>query len=549
MKIESVQLPVGQPITEAYIRRTQPELESLFGSHPAEDEDWKRRVQWLKDQSESRVSAKSLAAALARYNQRFNNSEEVNLAIEAIAGGAPVVVGGQQAGLWTGPLLVIHKAISIISAARHAAQLTGQAVIPLFWIAGEDHDWDEANHAHIVNQDNQLVKIVIARPDGSRTSVSRSKVDQEAMLEAARLLGETLPDSEYKRELLACLTAFARQSETLSEWFAYTLGWLFGKQGLVLLDSDDPELRRLEAPMFKQIIERNDELEDAYKRGAGTIRQQGYVPQAEVVDGSANLFLFQGEEDEAPGERTLLFKRDGRFENRRGTVSWPSTELIRIAQEAPERLSNNVLTRPLMQDYVLPVLAAVLGPGEIAYWALTGPAFRLLDMQMPIILPRMSFTLVEGAVTKHMKNFELSFEDIAFRFKEYKEAWLKEQDELHIEQHFTDVKKKFAELYQPIIDLVTEVEGGLAQLSETNQQKIIGQIDFLELRTKDAHARRHEAVIRQLDRIAISLWPDDKPQERVINWTVYWNRYGSSWLEKLLEAPFDRLGGHRMIYL
>ena len=261
----------------------------------AEDEHWKRRVQRLKDQSESRVSAKSLAAALARYNQRFNNSEEVNLAIEAIAGGAPVVVGGQQAGLWTGPLLVIHKAISVISAARHAAQLTGQAVIPLFWIAGEDHDWDEANHAHIVNQDNQLVKIAIARPDGSRTSVSRSKVDQAAMLEAARLLGETLPDSEYKRELLACLTAFARQSETLSEWFAFTLGWLFGKQGLVLLDSDDPELRRLEAPMFKQIIERNDELEDAYKRGADTIRQQGYVPQAEVVDGSANFFLFQGE--------------------------------------------------------------------------------------------------------------------------------------------------------------------------------------------------------------------------------------------------------------
>ncbi|MFC5651697.1 bacillithiol biosynthesis cysteine-adding enzyme BshC [Paenibacillus solisilvae] len=549
MEIESVQLPFGQPVTEAYISRTEPELESLFGSHPAEDGDWKRRAKWLKDQSGSRVSAKSLAAVLARYNRKFNNSAEVHSSIEAIAAGAPVVVGGQQAGLWTGPLLVIHKAISVISAAKHAAKVTGQAVVPVFWIAGEDHDWDEANHAHILNPDNQLVKIAVPRPDGSRTSVSRSKVTQEVMLEAARLLGETLPDSENKRELLARLTTFAKQSETLSEWFAHTLGWLFGKEGLVLLDSDDPELRKLEAPMFKRIMERNDELESAYRRGADMIRQHGYEPQAEVAEDSANLFLFQGEDDEAPGERTLLFKRDGRFVNRRGTVSWTGSELLRIVEETPERFSNNVLTRPLMQDYVLPVLAAVLGSGEIAYWALTAPAFRSFDMQMPIILPRMSFTLVEAAVTKHMMKYELSFEDVAYRFEAYKEAWLKEQDELDIDHHFEAVKQQFSELYQPIVELVSAVEGGLAKLSETNKQKIMEQIEFLESRTRDAHARKHEAVIRQLDRIAVCLWPDGKPQERVINWTVYWNRYGSAWLEKLLEAPFDCLGGHRMIYL
>ncbi|BBH21236.1 putative cysteine ligase BshC [Paenibacillus baekrokdamisoli] len=549
MEIESVQLPFGQPITEAYVRRTRPEVESLFGSHPAEDTDWKRRAQWLKDQSANRVSAEQLATTLTRYNQRFNDSDEVKLAIEAIGNGAPVVVGGQQAGLWTGPLLVIHKAISVIAAARHAAELTGQIVIPLFWIAGEDHDWDEANHTLIVNQENQLVKIAIERPKGNRTSVSRTKLQQEAMLEAVKKLGETLPDSEYKRDLIASLTSFAKLSDNLSEWFAYTMGWLFGKQGLVLMDSDDPALRKLEGPLFKRMIERNDELEEAYQCGADHIRELGFVPQADVVTGSANVFLFQDDQGSAVGERTLLYKRDGRFENRKGTVAWEKEELLRIANESPERLSNNVLTRPLMQDYVLPVLAAVLGPGEIAYWALTGAAFRSFDMQMPIIVPRMSFTLVEAAVTKHMMKYELTFENVVNRFAEYKEAWLNGQDRYNIEARFDEVKQQFAELYQPIMDLVATVEGGLSALSETNKQKIMDQIAFLQTRTKEAHARQFDASLRQLDRIAVSIWPDGKPQERVVNVTVFWNRFGRSWLDRLLEVPFDCLGSHRIIYL
>ncbi|GGD71125.1 bacillithiol biosynthesis cysteine-adding enzyme BshC [Paenibacillus nasutitermitis] len=553
MEMESVQLPFGQPLTEQYVKRTNPKVEGIFGSHPIDDKAWTNRLNQLKAHETRRIPADRLAVMLERYNTRFNANSSVMINIAAIAKGASVVVGGQQAGLWTGPLLVIHKAVTILAAAREASRLTGETVVPVFWIAGEDHDWDEANHAFVYDEENEIRKIAVDRPSGSRTSVSRTEVTSAALDALIKELKESLPDTAFKPELIRKMAAFGEQSRSMTDLFALMMGWMFGEQGLVLLDSDDPALRELEAPMFRRMIERNDELEQAYLAGVETVSGLGFAPQADAQEGCANIFLFmdvpEGEEDTGNPERTLLYKRGGRFENRKGTFSCSREELLSIADETPDRLSNNVLTRPLMQDYVLPVLAAVLGAGEIAYWAVTAPAFSLLDMQMPVILPRMSFTLMEGAVSKHMLKFDLTLEDVAFRFTERKNTWLKEQDHIDIDSRFEEAKRYFAEMYDPLLDTIGSIEPGLTVLGEDNKRRINEQIEYLEKRTKEAHARRFETVTRQLDRIAGSLWPDGQPQERVVNALVYWNLYGRSWLERLLELPLDRSGGHRIIYI
>lgn len=543
------QLPVGQPLADAYVNRTDRNVINVFGSHPENEESWRQRAAMLAGNTGNRVPAKALADTLRAFNARFNDSTEVHKGIDAIGEGAPVIVGGQQAGLWTGPLLVIHKAVTVIQAARFAAEAIGEPVVPVFWIAGEDHDWDEVNHALVVTAEQGLMKIAVERPPGVRTSVSQTKLAKEAMSEAIRQLSVSLEDTEFKQRLIEQLTKHAAGSETLTEWFAFVMGELFGEYGLVLLDSDDPAIRRLEAPMFHRMVEQNDELEEAYVRGAAAVRELGYVEQAEVAQGGANLFLFLAEEGEQAGERTLLFKRNGRFKNRKGTVSLSREELLGILEKTPERFSNNVLTRPLMQDYVLPVLGTVLGHGEIAYWALTAEAFRTFGMQMPIIVPRMSFTMVEGTIAKHMLKYDLTFEDVVFRFEARKQAWLKERDELSIDERFEDIKQKFAQLYDPLIEMAASVQSGLADLGEKNKRRIVEQIAYMEMRTKDAHASRFDAALRQLERISLSLWPGGKPQERVVNMSVYWNRYGTGWIDTLLEVPYVPSGSHRLIYL
>ncbi|MCR2803710.1 bacillithiol biosynthesis cysteine-adding enzyme BshC [Paenibacillus soyae] len=543
---ESYELPIAQPLTEAYMKQSDGRIRELYGYHSGNEQDWVRRLNSLEEHAGRRADKSKLADALRAYNQRIGVSNETMSSIDLIAEGSPVVIGGQQAGLWTGPLLVIHKAVTIIQAAKSASQQLGRQVVPVFWIAGEDHDWDEANHAYVITAEQELRKLSVARPEGPRTSVSGTAVTAETWKQLLQELEQALPHSEFKPQMLEKLAELARQSGSLSDLFAGILAQLFGSAGMVLVDADDPGLRKLESPMFARLLRHNDELERAYLESADRVKSLGYTLQADVVPGSANLFLFHPERG---GERTLLHKNGESFQDRKGLSSWTKEELMRMAEERPELLSNNVLTRPLMQDYLFPVLGTVLGPGEIAYWALTGGAFRALGMEMPIIVPRMSFTLIEGTIAKNMTKYELSFADVIERIETRKEAWLKQQDNMNVEQKFGAVKQAFQEMYQPLIDMAASVQAGLAKLGETNMAKILEQISYMEAKTSDANNKQFEAAIRQFDRIATAIVPSGKPQERVLSVVVYWNRYGDAWLEKLMEAPYSRTGGHEIVYL
>lgn len=543
---ETYRLPIAQPLTEAYIHQTDGRVAELYGYHSGSERDWERRYRSLQEREALRADKAAVAEALRVYNRKYGASSEVLLSIDQIAEGAPVVIGGQQAGLWTGPLLVIHKAVSIIKMAKSASEQLGVKVVPVFWIAGEDHDWDEANHAYVITAEQELRKLAAARPEGPRSSVSRTVIDPAAWEQLLQELEQALPHSEFKPHILEKLHELSRSSVTLSDMFASLLSQLFGGEGLVLLDADAPEIRKLESPMFGKLLQHNDELEHAYIRTAEQIKAFGYTLQADVVPGSANLFMFDPEKG---GERTLLYKSEDGYQDRKGQSLWTKAELVRIAEEQPELLSNNVLTRPLMQDYLFPVLGTVLGAGEIAYWALTGEAFRTLGMEMPIIVPRMSFTLIEGTIAKYMTKYELSFADVMESFEARKEAWLKEQDNLAIEEKFSAVKQSFTDMYQPLIELASSIQAGLAKLGETNMAKILEQIGYMEAKTSDAYNKQFEASIRQLDRIATALTPTGKPQERVLSMIIYWNRYGDAWLNKLMEAPFSRTGGHEIVYL
>ncbi|MDQ6418979.1 bacillithiol biosynthesis cysteine-adding enzyme BshC [Paenibacillus sp. LHD-117] len=546
MNHDHYRLPVSQALTAAYMERKDAGVDALYRYHAGTPQDWETRWQRLGASGNTRAAAADVASVLRGYNERFGASEATMRNIAALAEGAPVIVGGQQAGLWTGPLLVIHKAVSVIGAAKSAGEQLGVHVVPVFWIAGEDHDWDEANHAYVITAEQELRKLMATKPEGTRTSVSRTTIGAEQWEQLASELEQSLPHSEFKAPMMEELRQLSGECSSLTEMFASIMTKLFRSEGLVLLDADDPALRKVEAPMFRRMLEQNEKLDAAYKASAAQVKSLGYPLQAELAEGSANLFLFQSDKQD---ERTLLYKKDGFFQDRKGTVTWTQDELLRLVDERPEQFSNNVMTRPLMQDYLFPVIAAVLGPGEIAYWATTGEAFRALGMEMPILVPRMSYTLIEGTIAKNMAKYELSFADVMERFEEKKSAWLKGQDSLDIESKFGEAKASFESMYLPLLELAGSIQAGLTKLGETNMAKILEQIGYLESKTIDAYNKQFEASTRQLERIRLSLQPLGKPQERVVNMAGYWNRYGDEWLKKLLEAPYSRTGEHEIVYL
>ncbi|AWB45373.1 bacillithiol biosynthesis cysteine-adding enzyme BshC [Paenibacillus sp. CAA11] len=541
MEVRDEPISSQQPLAAALISDFA-RVGHLYGNDPMKLDSWKARAKWLDASVRERIDRKAVVHRLREYNAKYNHYEAVARSLDRLEQeGTSVIVGGQQAGLFTGPLLVIYKAITIIQAAAEAERELCRPVVPVFWIAGEDHDWDEVNHVYMLSGDLQLNRIRARRQDDIRTPVSYTKLSDEEWSRVISELAECLPDSEIKRELLAELQESV--GGTLTDSFAKLMGNWFGRYGLILMDSADPELRRLEAPVFEKLITRNQELRLAYLEAADQVRAMGHEPQADVAEDGVNLFYIH------EGERLLLFESKGRFGDRKGIVSFTPEELVELLQKHPDRFSNNVLTRPLMQDSLLPVLGTVLGAGEIAYWALTKGAFEVLGLQMPLLLPRMSFTIVDSTVQKNMERYNLSFGDVKTGLQAKKEAWLAEQVEVDLDRRFLEVKSAFEAIYEPLISELGNLEKGLLKLGATNKEKITQQMDFLRGRAKDAVTRAHETALRHWDLVGLSLYPQDKLQERVYNVFTYINRYGYTWINTLMELPYRADGSHRLILL
>ncbi|MNI35553.1 putative cysteine ligase BshC [compost metagenome] len=176
-------------------------------------------------------------------------------------------------------------------------------------------------------------------------------------------------------------------------------------------------------------------------------------------------------------------------------------------------------------------------------------AFHVFNMQMPIIVPRLEFTLVEGSVRKYMSKYDLTFEDVLYRFEEKKQAWLDDRDTLNLADQFVAARESFRSSYQPLVESLGSIHSGVKDLGDKNLAKIIDQIDYLETKAQDAYKASFDASLKQLDRISLSLFPLAKPQERVYNICAYLNRYGDDWLKQLIETPWSVDGLHRVYYL
>ncbi|WP_240343755.1 bacillithiol biosynthesis cysteine-adding enzyme BshC [Paenibacillus sp. SYP-B3998] len=534
----------SQTLADDYILHAI-QADGLFPYHYRNSNDWMERAQWLSAPTKApQVDRHKLVKVLTAYNERIGNLPAATAYISALAqNDALAIVGGQQAGLFGGPLLVLYKAITIIQLAREWSEKLKRPVVPIFWIAGEDHDFDEVNHIYTLTSTQQVEKIKVEHPNGQRTSVSKLPLSSVVWMEALESLDQSLMDTEFKGALLDKLKQTTEGAGTLSDAFARWMAVLFGEYGLVLIDSDEPALREIEAEMFEQLVIQNESLTAALVKTRAEVEAAGYDAQAEIAEDGANLFVFTG------GHRMLLYREDGRFVDKKKAYTFSREQLHDLALTSPEQFSNNVMTRPLMQEFLFPVLATVLGPGEIAYWALTRQAFELFDMKMPIVAPRLEFTLIEGTVQKNMNKYDFSFEDVLERFEEKKQEWLDAQDTLKLAERFEAVKAQFQANYSPLVDSLAAINPGVKKLGETNLAKIVDQIEFLQNKASDAYKTQFDSALRQLERIRFTIIPLAKPQERVYNGCAYLNRYGNDWLTNLIQTPIPVDGLHRIYYL
>lgn len=519
------------------------EVEDYFHYDLADAKAYYNRYEELMNRTFMR---QELANYIERFMERFPKSEAVihNIA-EFRKEESVVVIGGQQAGLLTGPLYTIHKVISIIKLAEEQEKLLQKRVIPVFWIAGEDHDIAEVNHIYVM-KNGKPSKKTFPSYQPYKTMVSDIELDSEIIEKWFEEIVETYGESDFTNELLQNMKAIVNQSKTFVDFFASLIHAWFKDYGLLLVDAGDPQLRKIESHFLEQMIEQNEEITTAVLAQQAFIQEKGYKRMIEIEPYGANLFYYHPDKK----DRCLLEKDGEFFFEKNGGGMFTKQQLIQISKKTPELLSNNVVTRPLMQELLFPVLAFISGPGEIAYWAELKRVFDLFSMKMPLIVPRLNITIVERGIETDLQEVGLTIQEVLIGGTEkFLSEYLDSVKDQSLEESFKTLKEDFISNHKKLSEQAVKSDKGIEPILKKNLFYIEQQLDFLYGKMESRVKEKNNHVIRKYSRIEQSLNPLHSPQERIWNIFYYMNKYGPHFISDLMVLTYEFNNQHKLIYI
>lgn len=538
MKLEQRTLPVQNELLAHYWSEDAA-IHSFF-DYKYNDTSFNERANYLKSKQ---YRTEQLSTVVRSYMAPFGISEKAENHLQELANGAYVVVGGQQAGILTGPLYSVYKAITVILLAKEQREKLGYPIVPLFWIAGEDHDLEEINHTYTI-VDGTVKKRGYGERSKRKTMASTTPINYEEMERLIQTVFADFGETAYTKQLLNTVLTHLRNSLTFTAFFTALMNDLFAKYGLLMVDSAFTPFRQYEKDFFAAIIERNEEIAHAVVDSEARLAAAGYGTPIEAVATNANLFYVQD------GERFLLERKDGHFVNVLGHLKITEQELLSIAEQNPECLSNNVVTRPLMQEMAIPVLAFVGGPGELAYWATLQNAFHKLQLQMPIFVPRLNISLVTRSVDSLIEQYELTFEEVIDgKVATLKEAFIESVQDYEAQQQIDKMQELLVKQYNQLEQHLQQQQIALHNVLEKNQKYHVLQLDYLRNKLSQQILNKHEVTMRQFNQITTELYPNNSFQERMYNPYQYLNQYGPSLVDDLLALELVPSNYHNIVFI
>lgn len=484
-----------------------------------------------------------LYSILGEENIQFAASSKALTNIELLKkNDTYVVVGGQQVGIFGGPLYTFYKAITIIKLAQKLAYELKKNVVPLFWLASDDHDFQETNHINIIDKNNQIVKLKYS-PKTALSALPMYSINlKEEIDELIEKTDFLTFDSEFKKNVLEELRGCYTSGNTISYAFGKWLAKVFANYGLVLIDPYDVRLKRLGSCIFKKEVEAHLQTRKILNKTNQELKNAGYHNQVECTSQNLNLFLIKG------GRRVILKKKGGEFGLRGSDKKFSLTELKKLTNEHPESFSPNVLLRPLFQDYCLPTIAYVGGPNEIAYFAQLKYLYEFFDLTMPIIFPRASITLVEKKISKILAKQQTDPKEIFTRY--YKPAGNFIKSKLlskSLKRALGQTQKAIGQKLQKLKKVVINFDPNLKDILNKSSAKIQFELKWIEGKVSQAYKKEHEILFAQINKVENNLFPHQHLQERYLSWTPYLIKYGWDFINTVFDNVELEEKGHQIL--
>lgn len=441
-----------------------------------------------------------------------------------------VVTTGQQPALFTGPLYAVHKALSAVALAAQLSRRWGRSVVPIFWVASDDHDFAEANHAAWLQPDGSLhVETLPARPASAALRPMAQEPLGPGVERAISALGEALAPWEGGDEVLRWVRTHFRAEATIGAASGAALAELLAPLGILCLDGSHPALKARGAVLVRRALEDARGVDQALAGRAAQLVADGRDPGVAVGDGATLVML------EGPGGRDRLVVDGGGFVARHGGERYGTAELLSLLDSEPGRFSANVLLRPVLERHLLPTVAYVGGPGELRYLALAEAVYRQLGVTPQLPVPRWSGYLVEPRVDRVLAKFGASIEELLAPGERLEARVARSQLPPEADPALAALRRTIEEEYGILERAATEVDPTLERSIGGLKRRALSGLDRAEKKLVQHLKRRHATETEQIRRARTALQPGGRPQERVLTVAPFLARYGPGILGQLRD--------------
>ncbi len=458
-----------------------------------------------------------LVEVLAEQSKRVKNtsaSSQKNIQL-LLKENTFTITTGHQLCLFTGPLYFIYKIFSVINLCEKLKnEFPENNFVPVYWMASEDHDFEEVNHFNVFGKK-------IEWNSSEKGAVGNFKTESLAEI---KLKFQEIIGAGANAEFLVNLFESAYLKHTdLASATQYLVNELFGQYGLVVVDGNNKKLKESFIPYFEKDIFENVPA----KKVNSTIeklKQLKYETQVNPRD--INCFYME------MGLRARIEKVGEDYQVVGTDKKFSKSELQQLVKSNPEKISPNVVLRPCYQQFILPNLAYVGGPGELAYWLEFKELFDELDLFYPVLTPRKSVMIIDTNTLNKIKKLGFDMENVFENEESLVKLYIEKSDNsFNLEEH----KKSIENLFKKISEETGKIDKTLNAAVEAEKQKNLNSIAALEQKTVRAIKAKLDTEVNQIKSVKAKLFPNGVPQERVDNFSTYYNKWGSEFLSSLKE--------------
>ncbi|MCC8360459.1 bacillithiol biosynthesis cysteine-adding enzyme BshC [Salinimicrobium sediminilitoris] len=511
------------PLVNDYLDQKE-NVQQFYGLFPTL-ENFGKQILSKKDNYDNNGGNEKRAALVKILKEQYQNLELT----EATAGNIELlndsttftVTTGHQLNLFTGPLYFLYKIVTAINlAADLKKEYPDYNFVPVYWMATEDHDFEEISFFHLHGK-----KFQWNPPQTKKSGGPVGELPTEGLNDVFELFSAEIGNSKNAQQLKEWFQKAYLEHDNLADATRYLANELFKEQGLVILDAHQPGLKKFYSPYIEQELFEQVSFKTAQQK-TEALEKEGYGVQ--VNPREINLFYLK------EGLRERIIEKDGKFFVHEQEITWSREELQELIKEHPERFSPNVLLRPLYEEVILPNLCYIGGGGELAYWFQLKELFEKTDVTFPILLLRNSALLQTEKQDQKRQKLNITLPELFLKSHELINRKVRQISNIDID--FSLQKEHLVQQFQGMYELAEKTDKTFINAVKAQEVKQLKGLDHLEKRLLKAQKRKLEDEVSRIAALQQDLFPGQGLQERHHNFSEFYLEYGDTLIPNLLQS-------------